>query len=83
MKKLTLSFDEQTLEDARRLAVKRGTSISAMFRQLVRAVAYEEDDKVKRGPITKRATGLVVLPSERTDREILEEALEERYGAAE
>ena len=83
MKKLTLSVDEETLEDAKRLADQRGTSISAMFRRLVRIMAHKEPEGFKFGPITKRATGLVVLPSERTDRELLEEALEERYDSAE
>lgn len=83
MKKLTLSVDEETIEDAKRLAGERGTSVSAMFRRLVRAMAHKERKRVELGPITKRATGLVDLPSDRSDRELLEEALEERYGPPE
>ncbi len=83
LKKLTLSVDEETLEDAKRLAMRSGTSVSAMFRRLVRTMARKEPARVQLGPITQRATGLVVLPSERTDRELVEEALEERYDPAE
>ncbi len=83
MKKLTLSVDEETLEDAKRLAGKRGTSVSAMFRRLIRAMANKEGKKFELGPITQRATGLVELPSKRSDRELLEEALEEKYDPAE
>jgi hypothetical protein len=31
------------------------------------------------GPITRRATGLVKLPPRKTDRKLVEEALEEKY----
>ena len=42
MAKLTLRVDEDVLRQARRLAKRRGTSVSAMFSQFVRALADPE-----------------------------------------
>lgn len=79
MKKLTLSADEEVIAQAKELAARQGTSVSAMFSRLVRAMAHTPHEKIKIGPITRRATGLVTLPPGKTDREILEQALAERY----
>lgn len=81
MKKLTLSVDEETIKQAKRLAAERGTSVSAMFSRLVRAMAHKPGQEIEIGPITRRATGLAKLPPDKTDRELLQEALEEKYGA--
>jgi len=80
MKKLTLSMDEETIRQAKRLAAEQGTSVSAMFSRLVQAMARGPGKQIEIGPITRRATGLVKLPSDKTDREILQEALEKKYG---
>ena len=74
MKKLTLSVDGETIAQAKRLAAERGTSVSAMFSRLVRAMAHEKGRKVVIGPITRRATGLVNLPRGKTDRQLVEES---------
>ena len=79
MKKLTLSMDEETIEQAKRLAAEQGTSVSAMLSRLVRAMALKPGEKTKIGPITRRATGLVKLPSGKTDRVLLEQALADNY----
>lgn len=83
MKKLTLSMEAETIEEAKRLAQQRGTSVSAMFSRLVETMARPPDHHKELGPITRRATGLVNLPSDKTDRELLEEALAEKYGLSE
>jgi len=80
MKKLTLSMDAETIEQAKDIAAKQGTSVSAMFSRLVRAMTHKRGEKTGIGPITRRATGLVKLPVDKSDRELLEEALAEEYG---
>ena len=80
MKKLTLSMDEETIKEAKRLAAEQGTSVSAMFSRLVQAMAHKSKKKMEIGPLTKKATGLVKLPPDKSDRELLQEALEEKYG---
>jgi len=81
MPKLTLSADQDVIEKAKRLAEERGTSVSAMFSQFVESVAGDAESAPPRlGPMTRRAIGLVKLPADKTDRELIEQALVERYG---
>jgi hypothetical protein len=79
MKKLTLSMDDETIEQAKHIAAEQGTSVSAMFSRLVQAMARRKGEKIEIGPITRRATGLVKLPPDKTDRELLEEAIADKY----
>lgn len=79
MKKLTLSMDEETIVEAKRLAAESGTSVSAMFSRLVRAMAARRRTDLPVGPVTRQATGLVKLPEGKTDRELMEEALSDKY----
>lgn len=81
MPKLTLSADKDVIERAKRIARERGTSVSTMFSQFVRSMAQEPRERGRRpGPLTRKAIGLVSLPEGKTDRELIEEALAERYG---
>jgi hypothetical protein len=80
MKKLTLSMDEETIEQAKRLAAESGTSVSAMFSRLVRAMAQDLDEEIEIGPLTRELTGIVSLPDDKSDRELITEALMKKYG---
>ena len=86
MPKLTLSAEKAVIERAKRLAEERGTSVSAMFSQFIEGMSASElsrrDQPGQRpiGPITRKARGLVKLPSNKTDRELIESALRERYS---
>ncbi|MCC6581544.1 MAG: hypothetical protein IT440_14000, partial [Phycisphaeraceae bacterium] len=79
--KLTLSADKDVIEKAKRIAEDRGTSVSAMFSQFVESVSTRTDSsRLKLGPMTRRAIGLAKLPANKTDRQLIEDALAERYG---
>ena len=86
MPKLTLSADKAVIERAKQLADERGTSVSAMFSQFVESLSSEsapsgEDSTAQPiGPLTRKALGLIKLPKGKSDRELTEEALMERYG---
>lgn len=81
MPKLTLSMDKQVIDQAKRIAKQRGTSVSAMFTQFVNAIAKRPSRRTRRsGPLTRKAIGLVKLPKHKTDRVLIEEAFTERYG---
>jgi hypothetical protein len=81
MPKLTLSIDEEVINQAKQIAEERGTSVSAMFAQFVNAISKKPSLRTRRsGPLTRKAIGLVKLPKNKTDRALLEEALVERYG---
>jgi len=85
MPKLTLSADKDTIERAKRLAAERGTSVSALFSQFVESMsltgerssgARTQTDRL--APLTKQALGLVKLPSDKSDRQLITEALAEQ-----
>jgi hypothetical protein len=80
MKKLTLSADPEVIEQAKRLAEETGTSVSSLFERLVRLLARKRLAKQQLGRITRKASGLVTLPRGRTERDVLADALAEKYG---
>ncbi len=77
--KLTLSADSELIRQAKQLARKRGTSLSAMFDRFIRSVVLQEERSEAPGPLTAQALGLIHLPEDRTDSELLEEALAEKH----
>jgi hypothetical protein len=80
VKKLTLSSDPEVIAEAHRLAEQSGTSISSMFERFIRHLAGWKSSTVTLGPLTRKATGMIAMPKDRSDREILEEALLEKYS---
>jgi hypothetical protein len=82
MTKLTLSMDEDIVAAAKRLAKRHRTSVSAMFSGMVKAMAAQErgETEIPVDSVTARLTGILKVPADKTDREILEDALRERYG---
>jgi len=83
MRKLTLSADDETVKQAKRIAARHKTSVSAMFARFVRRMARGKDaaDDVPADSIAARATGFVALPKGKTPRDVLTEALIEKHGA--
>ncbi|MCE2432943.1 MAG: hypothetical protein J4F29_08495 [Candidatus Latescibacteria bacterium] len=80
VKKLTLSAPEEVIAETKLIAAKKRTSVSALFVRLFRTIDQEFDPKDALGPITLRASGIVKLPTKQTERELLEDALAEKYG---
>jgi len=81
MTKLTLSAESALISEAKKLAAERNTSVSALFSRLVATMGRAEHAKPPAmAPITRKATGLLRLPSGRTPKEILATALSEKYG---
>ena len=80
MKKLTLSADPDVIEQAREIAEQTGTSVSSMFERMVRLLAKQRHSDEPIGPLARKATGMIVFPADRSEREILEDALLEKYG---
>jgi len=80
MKKLTLSADPDLIEQARELAEQTGTSVSSMFARVVRLLAEQRSAVRPLGPLTRKASGMIVLPKGRSDRQIVEDALLEKHG---
>lgn len=81
MAKLTLSADVRTISQAKRLAKKGNTSVSAMFSRYVESLArVNAGEADPLGPITRRASGIVRLPKGKSDRELIEDALAAKHG---
>jgi hypothetical protein len=80
MKKLTLSANPDVIDEARQLAEQNGTSVSSLFERFVRLLAGQRRSVRSLGPLTRKASGMVVLPEGRGAREVLEDALLEKHG---
>lgn len=80
VKKLTLSAPEEVIAETKRIASKKKTSVSALFIRLFRTIDRECDPKDSLGPIALSASGIVKLPADQTESELLENALAEKYG---
>jgi hypothetical protein len=78
--KLTLSADEEIVKRAKRLAKEQKTSVSALFDRFIRSATAEPKKSRAIGRLTRKATGMMKLPAGKTDRELIEDALIEKYG---
>lgn len=78
--KLTLSADEKLIKRAKKLAKQQGTSLSALFVRYLEALLQQQQEEHKISPLVKQMTGLAKAPPGKTDRELLEDALAEKYG---
>jgi hypothetical protein len=77
--RLTLSAKKEVIAKAKKLAAARGTSVSAMFSQLVLALDAPHRPADRPGPISRKLFGIVKFPKGKSDRELLTEALMEKY----
>jgi len=80
MKKLTLSAEPEIIDLAKRIADENGTTVSQLFARFVHALARNQKKRPSIGPKTRRATGLIKLPADKSDDELLTEALLDKYG---
>lgn len=81
MTKLTLSVDEAIVEKAKRHAEANGTSVSAMFSQFVQSLTNGQRAKIRPGRLTRQASGLVRMPADADEKDVLADALIEKYAA--
>jgi hypothetical protein len=82
VKKLTLSADDDVVRKAKHLARRNKTSVSAMFSRFVRSLSEprQSGDDIPPDSIAARVTGIMSLPKGKTPRDVLTEALMEKYG---
>ncbi len=81
MKKLTLNADPEVIEQAKRLAEESGTSVSSIFERFIRLLGRRRTGRQQLGRITRQASGIITLPRGKNERDILADALAEKYGA--
>ncbi len=80
MPKLTLSADGEVIKQAKRIAAKNHTSVSAMFSRFVRTMAQKDRPPVQTGRIARKASGIIKMPKGKSERDILAESLMDKYG---
>jgi hypothetical protein len=80
MYKFTLSIEKEIAGQAKKLASEQNTSVSAMFSQWIQAVASGSKHKISLGRITRQVSGVIQLPDGKSEKDILAETLEEKYG---
>lgn len=80
MAKLTLNADPDVIEQAKRLAAKANTSVSALFSRFIRTLASHENESQSLGPLTRKATGVIRLEQNQDYQDILADALTDKYG---
>jgi hypothetical protein len=78
--KLTLTADKELIKQAKKLAAKNGTSVSAIFSRLIQAMTRTQAAQDLPGPLMRKATGLIHLPPTAGDERLLEDALAKKYG---
>lgn len=78
-KKLTLSARPDVVKRVKRLAKKQGTSVSALFDRFARSITTDHESPRHVGRLTRSVSGIIKLPKNKTDRQLLEEALLEKY----
>ena len=80
MTRLTLSADEKIVAMARKQANADGTSISAMFANIVKARAAQKKRKRPLSPLAKEASGMLRAPSGFDEKEEIAQSLAKKYG---
>jgi hypothetical protein len=78
MPKLTLNADREVIEQAKRLASERKTSVSAMFSRFIRTLANGKDRGKPLGKLARQASGVINLKGH-NPKDILADALKEKY----
>jgi hypothetical protein len=78
MAKLTLSVDKDVVTEAKRYAKANNTSVSALFTNFVLSLNAPRR-RMKIGPLTRKLTGIMKLPPGKDFREVLTDALMEKY----
>ena len=75
--KLTLNADAATIEKAKRLAADQGTSVSAMFTQMIEAMSNPHAPPLDDlgAPITQQLRGLARVAADIRDRELYEASI--------
>ncbi len=79
MVKLTLSVEEEVVAQAKKMAERSGTSVSSMFARWIKALSSGTGPTVRRGRLTRRASGLI-RDLDRPDSDVLTDALLDKYG---
>lgn len=78
--KLTLYIEEQVIEQAKSYAESTGRSLSNIVEAYLKALAAPKVEKIEDiDPLVRSLWGSVKLPDDKTYKELLQDALIEKY----
>ena len=80
MTMLTLSAEKEVIRQAKKLAAENGTTVSALFSNIIRTMSRNSGAQELAAQLTRKATGLIRLPPGVRDESLLEDALAAKYG---
>jgi hypothetical protein len=78
-KKLTLTVEQQIIEQAKSYANKKGRSLSDLIESYLRALVRKEEKEQELSPEIKKLMGSVKLPKEFNYKKELTKSLTEKY----
>jgi hypothetical protein len=78
-KKLTLTVEQQIIEQAKSYANKKGRSLSDLIESYLRALVRKEEKEQELSPEIKKLMGSVKLPKEFDYKKELTKSLTEKY----
>jgi hypothetical protein len=76
--KLTLTMDKETIEAAKEYAKENNISLSGIV-ELYFKTLFSSAHDFKIGPITRELSGIASLTTKKSDKKLLQEALNKRF----
>jgi len=76
--KLTLTMDKETIEAAKEYAKENNISLSGIVELYFKTLSSSAHD-FKIGPITRELSGIASLTTKKSDKKLLQEALNKRF----
>jgi hypothetical protein len=80
--KLTLSIDQNVIENAKKYAKEQKRSVSKLVEEYLSSISSVGDEEIKYntlGPITKELAGIIKMDGNVNYKDILTDALMEKY----
>ena len=77
--KLTLVLDTEIIKKAKIFAKTNSTSLSKLFESYLRSIFEKNNLMSELPPLTKRLAGSIPYDSDKSDKELLEDALIEKH----
>lgn len=77
--KLTLSVEENVIKRAKSYAKNTGRSLSELIENYLQSLTSEQLDDKQLSPKLKKITGVVKLPSDFDEEQVLREYLEKKH----
>ena len=78
--KLTLTLDSHTIENAKKYAKKNKISLSKLVEFYFKSLSSGSDNYIENiPPITKELSGIAGVSTTKSDKELLEEALNKKF----